>query len=1068
MTQRVLWLVSAVMVGGCVSGTPNDWAPGQTEFVNEEPTYGGGYPKGGADAGAAMSDAAGSPTPPQGRADPVEEAEIYRIDANRLFYLNTYKGLVIYDLNDPLKPDRISRLPIFGYPIEMFISGNTALALVKDALQMVEVKGKLEFKRKSVSQLVTIDLSDLAHPKVLQRFDIVGQLREGVSRKIGNTVYVVSYQPNGYSWGWGWEQKTNTVDTAHVYSFDVSDPKAVKEIGKLQLFEGKAYEVSLPGGGHVSKTFLGVAISATSNALMVVENWSNNAYLPSQQCGSYEHFQSSKVSMVDVSDPKGTIKVHTQFEQKGALGDQFKQTYLFDEQTGEATYLGIFARDEWGSGGCTGGQRIVQNYLVSVDVSDGKNPVELATVSFGKPNETVRGSVFDTGRKVAFAITARAMDPLYAISFADRKQLKVLSEIDGLSGDMSVFRFVEDRKFLLAVGQDNSSGCTGFESGWSSTQMAVSVIDVQDLTKIRLVQRACVAIEDGVWQSSAITQNQDQAHKMIGLYSEPSLNLIAVPVSYWEKPSENHGWWWYEQRSAVGIMRWDLSLYDPTLDHLQQKVLQNLSTFVHPSGQVRRSIFFKHGTTQHLMMATLSDTHLALTDLADPAHPKRLSEVEVAPFVRGVYRLGAHVVEAVTGQNPYEYYYGSQPQRTEFRVKAADKPIEEQKPLASFSVGGVSHAIAHGQKLVLFRPQQNDTYWGGMLDLLVYDLSNPAQPKQGGSVQLPFGFYDSWWWWGYYRSVFASSGGASWVQTPSGLAAVRTTWSWQSGSSTSSSRLYFVDLDDPSKPALTDLALPADSGWEHLGAVAADDEAGLVYVTARRKIGEKAVGEQTFALYKYYALAYRRQGGAWQPGEMVNVPGTLQQAFAIDGKRCFLTHDRIYEARQESWGTTWSSHPRLNLLRRSVESSAVKAAYQDGRLFEGWQLQDMVRGGSRLFVNAMPGYGGWYGGTAEPARDRLTIFELAGMKLDERFSATTGTVYSQLMGLHGDALFVYLPGDGLLVVDTGSAAEPRGVSFVPSEDRVSHVERVGDRALLAAGHRGVLEVDLKAVGALAE
>ncbi len=1068
MAQRALGLLILIAAAtGCVSETSNIPVPGQTEYVNEEPSY-GGYPKGGADAGAAMSDGSSSPTPPQGRTDPVEEAEIYRIDANRLFYLNTYKGLVIYDLNDPLKPDRISRLPIFGYPIEMFISGNTAFALVKDALQLVEVKGKLEFKKKSVSQLVTIDLSDLKQPKVLQRFDIVGKLREGVSRKIGKTIYVVSYQPNGYSWGWGWEQKTNTVDTAHVYSFDVSDPKAVKEIGKLQLFEGKAFQVQLPGGGYVNKTFTGVAISATSNALMVVENWSNNAYVPSQSCGAYEHFQTSKVSMVDVSDPAGTIKVHTQFEQKGALGDQFKQTYLFDEQTGKATYLGIFSRDEWGGGGCSGGQRVIQNYLVSIDVTDGKNPVELGSVSFGKPNETVRGSVFDPGRKVAYAITARAMDPLYALSFADLKDLKVLSEIDGLSGDMSVFRFVEDRKFLLAVGRDNSGGCTGFESGWSSTQMAVSVIDVQDLSKIRLVQRACVAVENSEWQSSSVTQNQDQAHKMIGMLSEPSLNLIAVPVSYWEKPSaSSHGWWWYEQRSAVGIMRWDLSLYDPALGHLQQKVLENLSTFVHPSGEVRRSIFFKHGSDQRLMMITLSETHLALTDLSDPKHPKRLSEAEVAPFVRGVYQVGGHVVEAITSQNPYQYYYGSQPQRTEFRIKAmpATGSVEEQKPLASFSLGGISHAIAHGQKLVLFRPESTGSYYGGgRLDLLVYDLSNPLQPKQGGSVQLPFGFYDSWWWWGYYRSSFSSYGG-SWVQTASGLAAVHTDWSWQNGTSSSSSRLFVVDLDDPAKPALSELALPADSGWEHFGVVAAEDEPALLYVTARRKIGEKQVGEQTFSLFKYYALAYRREQGAWRAGEMVNVPGRLQQAFAIEGKRCFLSHDTVYQARQEQWGTHWVSQPRLNLLRRSVEGDAVKAAYQDGRLFEGWYLGDMVRGGSRLFLNAMPGYYDPSG--LEPRRDRLTIFELSGMTFDERFSATTGTSYSQLMGLHGNALFVYLPADGLLILDVGAGTEPRGVSFVPSDDRVSHVERIGDRALLAVGHRGIVEVDL-AAGGLAE
>ena len=75
----------------------------------------------------------------------------------------------------------------------------------------------------------------------------------------------------------------------------------------------------------------------------------------------------------------------------------------------------------------------------------------------------MRGSAFDPDRKVAYAITAQRIDPLYALGFANRADLQMLSEIDGLSGDMSVFRLVGDKKFLLAVGQDNSDTCTGFQ-----------------------------------------------------------------------------------------------------------------------------------------------------------------------------------------------------------------------------------------------------------------------------------------------------------------------------------------------------------------------------------------------------------------------------------------------------------------------------------------------------------------------------------------------------------------------------------------------------------------------------
>ena len=77
----------------------------------------------------------------------------------------------------------------------------------------------------------------------------------------------------------------------------------------------------------------------------------------------------------------------------------------------------------------------------------------------------MRGSAFDVERKVAYAITAERIDPLYALGFADRADLKKLSEIDGLSGDIGVFRLVGDKKFLLAVGQDNSETCPGLQDG---------------------------------------------------------------------------------------------------------------------------------------------------------------------------------------------------------------------------------------------------------------------------------------------------------------------------------------------------------------------------------------------------------------------------------------------------------------------------------------------------------------------------------------------------------------------------------------------------------------------------
>jgi hypothetical protein len=208
-------------------------------------------------------------------------------------------------------------LPVYGYPVEMFVEGKVVTALLRDALYLTESEGKLQFQRHNVSQLVSIDVADPAAPRVIKTMDIIGQLHEGVSRKIDKTIYVVSKQWGGYSWGWP-TLDSSQQEQAWVYSYDISDPGNVRQVGQLQIFAGGNRDPR--SGTAPTRWFSGVAISATSNALMVAENW--YGYDPSDACGRNQ--QRAVVSIIDVSDPAGTIKRHTRFETEGRLEDQFK------------------------------------------------------------------------------------------------------------------------------------------------------------------------------------------------------------------------------------------------------------------------------------------------------------------------------------------------------------------------------------------------------------------------------------------------------------------------------------------------------------------------------------------------------------------------------------------------------------------------------------------------------------------------------------------------------------------------------------------------------------------------
>ena len=563
---KLLAFLAAGFAASCGGSKGSAPVLGPTDFTTEQTGSGPGQSFGvanGAEAptasvgGSTSTDSSKTAAPgaPSGRDATVQEADIYRIDNDRLFYFNTYRGLLIYDLTDPKNPKQLSRLPVYGYPIEMFVAGNTVYALLSDALYLTQVNGKLQFDRHYVSQLVAIDVTDLTNPKVLSTVDIIGELREGVSRKIDNTIYLVSYISQTYYWGWGYEASSNPQpEQAWVYSFDVSDPKVLKQVGQLQIFQGGSVQVSDPKGlYYYSKTFSDVTISATSNALMVDENWwvygynstgsTNSGYY---NCGSSSSQQQSVVSIIDVSDPTGLIHLYTRFEAAGQIGDQFKMTYVFDPTKQTGTFYGIFARQGWSSSNCMGTE-YTQNTLESWDITDSNNPTLQASLDFGNQNETVAGSTFDVTRNVVYAVTSQRMDPLYALSFADPKNLKILSAVDGLSGNMDVFRLIGDNNtFLMGIGQDTSSTCTGFQdqNGPQPTNIAVSIIDVRDLTNIRLVQRQCVAVQNAEWVGSDITWNLDQAHKMIGMYSDSTANVVTVPVYYWTKSDPNDDWWW--------------------------------------------------------------------------------------------------------------------------------------------------------------------------------------------------------------------------------------------------------------------------------------------------------------------------------------------------------------------------------------------------------------------------------------------------------------------------------------------------------------------------------------------
>lgn len=136
---------------------------------------------------SSVDPAAGAPAPPAGVTDfgaaaedgrqqiarQIEEADLYRVAGNFLYLLNSYRGLAVVDL---AKFELVGRLPLPGFPLEMYLRGARAFVLVIDL--------------QAGTQLIELTVADPAAPAVSRTEAIAGGLR--TSRVVGDVLYAVT------------------------------------------------------------------------------------------------------------------------------------------------------------------------------------------------------------------------------------------------------------------------------------------------------------------------------------------------------------------------------------------------------------------------------------------------------------------------------------------------------------------------------------------------------------------------------------------------------------------------------------------------------------------------------------------------------------------------------------------------------------------------------------------------------------------------------------------------------------------------------------------------------------
>jgi len=166
-TSRWLLALAALFLAAC-GGGGSGGTPPRTGFLNADPRgiSGGGAslaPAPGADASAAAEEI--------GRA--IEEADLYRLDGDRLYLLNSWRGLVVVDLATPAL---LGRLAMTGVPREMFLRGSHAYVMLAGF--------------DGGTQVLDVSIADPAAPSLLGTFPLAGGYR--TSRVVGGVLYVLT------------------------------------------------------------------------------------------------------------------------------------------------------------------------------------------------------------------------------------------------------------------------------------------------------------------------------------------------------------------------------------------------------------------------------------------------------------------------------------------------------------------------------------------------------------------------------------------------------------------------------------------------------------------------------------------------------------------------------------------------------------------------------------------------------------------------------------------------------------------------------------------------------------
>ncbi len=628
----------------------------------------------------------------------VEEADLYRVDGNTLFVLNEFRGLHAIDVTNPDAPKVLSRAPIFGFPIDMYIRPTEKLAFVLVSnyfsywsFESTKIASSDVVAPFSGSQVVVVDISDLNKIEILDTINLEGAITD--SRIVGDILYVVKSRQ---SW-WYYDFSQDTEDNASVVSIDVSHPEKPSIIEELS-FPGNASEI------HV-----------TQNALFVTQNFYEQGQTSSDQTRAESNKgdtgvsdetepssgdenpvsqpaepdvwvsdqEKTKIQYIDISDPDGKLKKRGSITVSGYPQGRFHMDAF-------ENYFRIVTQ-KWEQG---------SNSILNI--IDTTNPDTLTLTSsigdIGK-GEQLHATRFDGER--AYVVTFEQIDPLWIIDLSDPKNPEIAGELEvpGWSD------FIEPRgNSLIAVGHEQVN---------DEFKVTVSLFDVTNITQPK--QRDREHIGEGWSYSEA--NNEIKAFKILEDRGANLADLILVPYSSWN----------WNKTDQSEIYKNGLQLIELNLEAVADKDSLVKRGKIEQQGYVERAFAIKD------RLASVSTEELLVINADDLDNLAISAKLTLTRNVYDVAVLKSSIIQAVLPSSYWGYN-----NTTSLVAVSKDKADSVNETLGSIEIEGTSHLYFPKEDSLLIvsnRYKANPAYsrvWTNDYETIVttIDFSNPAQPKK--------------------------------------------------------------------------------------------------------------------------------------------------------------------------------------------------------------------------------------------------------------------------------------------------------------------------------------------------